>query len=189
MVVGPIGGYLVDHFPSRWLEASSLAIAALSLFALAHLGTSTPLQVVAVLLIAAGIGQGLFAAPNSKAILDAAPASEQGQASGLLSTGQVVGQSLGIAVASAIFAGLGGGAAASLLGGQSAALGPDQVAPVQAAFLDGFRVAFLVCAVFAFLGVLTALLESVFRAPAAQTPIRSRRAVGLLGAPSRTTRP
>jgi MFS family permease len=189
MIVGPIGGYLVDYVPSRWLEALSLAIAALSLFALAHLGTSNSLREIAALLVAAGIGQGLFSAPNSKAILDAAPASEQGQASGLLSTGQVVGQSLGIAVASAIFAGLGGGAAASLLGRQSSALRPNQVATVQAAFLDGFRVAFLVCAAFAILGVLTALLEGAFQAPASQALTRAKRAVGSLRGPSQTTRP
>jgi hypothetical protein len=139
-------------------------------------------------LIAVGIGQGLFAVPNSKAILDAAPSSEQGQASGLLSTGQVVGGSLGIAVASAIFAGLGSGAAAALLGRHDGALGPGHLAAVQTTFLDGFRVAFLVCAAFAALGVLAALLEGAFRAPAAQAPTRSTRVVGPLNVPIHITR-
>ncbi|MGH2618072.1 MAG: DHA2 family efflux MFS transporter permease subunit, partial [Thermomicrobiales bacterium] len=107
MIVGPIGGYLVDRFPSRWLETLSLAIVALSLFALAQLGKSSSTQVIVIWLIVVGIGQGLFSVANSKAILGTAPDSERGQASGLLSTGQVVGQSLSIAVASAIFAALG----------------------------------------------------------------------------------
>ncbi|HET7094705.1 MAG TPA: DHA2 family efflux MFS transporter permease subunit [Thermomicrobiales bacterium] len=189
MIVGPIGGYLVDHFSSRRLEALSLAVVALSLFALAHLGTSSSMQVIAVWLIAVGIGQGVFAVSNSKAILDAAPAPEQGQASGLLSTGQVVGGSLGIAVASAIFAGFGSGAAAALLGHQDAALSPGHLAAAQAAFLAGFRVAFLVCAAFALLGVLAALLEGAFPAPAAKAPTRSQGVVGPLSAPSQTNRP
>lgn len=188
MIVGPIGGYLADRFPSRWLETLSLAIVALSLFSLAHLGKSSSTQEIAMWLIAVGIGQGLFAVPNSKAILDTAPASEQGQASGLLSTGQVVGQSLSIAVASAIFAGLGSGAAAALLGRHDRALSPDHLAAVQTTFLDGFRIAFLVCAAFAVLGVLIALLEGAFRAPAAQAPTGPKRVVGPLSVPSQTTR-
>jgi EmrB/QacA subfamily drug resistance transporter len=188
MIVGPIGGYLVDRFPSRWLETLSLAIVALSLFSLAHLGKSSSMQEIAIWLIAVGIGQGLFAAPNSKAILDTAPASEQGEVAGLLSTGQVVGGSLGIAVASAIFATLGSGAAAALLGHHDRALSPDHLAAVQTTFLDGFRVAFLVCSTFAVLGVLTTLLEGSFRAPAAQAPARSKRAGDPLSVPSQTTR-
>jgi MFS family permease len=188
MIVGPISGYLVDRFPSRWLETVSLAIVALSLFSLAHLGKSSSVQEIAILLIAVGIGQGLFAVPNSKAILDAAPASEQGQGSGLLSTGQVVGGSLGIAVSSAIFAGFGSGAAAALLGRHDSALSPDHLAAVQATFLDGFRVALLVCATFAVVGVLTALLEGAFRAPAAHAPTSSKRVVGRLSVPGQTTR-
>lgn len=188
MIVGPIGGYLVDRFPSRWLETLSLALIALSLFALAHLGTSSSMQEIALWLIAVGIGQGLFAVSNSKAILDTAPAAEQGQASGLLSTGQVVGGSLGIAVASAIFAAFGGGAAAALLGHHDSALSPGDLAAAQTTFLDGFRVAFLVCAAFAAIGVLTALLEGAFRAPAAQAPTSSNRVVDPLGVPSQTTR-
>jgi MFS family permease len=188
MIVGPISGYLVDRFPSRWLETLGLAIAALSLFSLAHFGKSSSMQEIATWLIAIGIGQGLFAAPNSKAILDSAPASEQGQASGLLSTGQVVGGSLGIAVASAIFAGLGSDAAAALLGHHDTALSPDRLAAVQTTFLDGFRVAFLVCAAFAALGVLTAFLEGAFREPAVDVPTSSQRVVGPLSVPNQSTR-
>jgi EmrB/QacA subfamily drug resistance transporter len=187
MIVGPIGGFLVDRFPSRWLETLSLAIVALSLFSLAHLGKASSTPEIAIWLIAVGIGQGLFAVPNSKAILDSAPALEQGQTSGLLSTGQVVGQSLSITVASAIFAGLGSGAAAALLGRHGTALSPGHLAAVQTTFLDGFRVAFLVCAAFAALGVLAALLEGAFRAPAAQAPTGSKRVVGPMSVPSQTT--
>jgi EmrB/QacA subfamily drug resistance transporter len=168
MIIGPIAGYLVDRYPSRWLETLSLAIIALSLFFLAQLGTSSSMQEIAFWLIVVGIGQGLFAVPNSKAILDAAPESEQGQASGLLSTGQVVGGSLGVAVASAIFAGLGSGAAAVLLGRHDGPLNSDRLAALQTTFLDGFRVAFLVCATFAVLGVLAALVEGTLRASAAR---------------------
>jgi MFS family permease len=188
MIVGPIGGYLVDRFPSRWLEALSLAVVALSLFLLAQLGTASSMPEIAMCLIAVGIGQGLFAAPNSKAILDSAPAAEQGQASGLLSTGQVVGGSLGIAVASAIFAGLGGGAAAALLGHQDGTSSAAHLVTLQTTFLNGFRGAFLACAAFAALGVLTALLEGACRESAAEGTTGGKRVVGPLRVPSQTTR-
>jgi hypothetical protein len=59
----------------------------------------------------------------------------------------------------------------------------------QTTFLDGFRVVFLVCAIFAVLGVLTALLEGAFRVPAAQAPTSPKRVVGSLSAPSQTSHP
>lgn len=188
MIAGPIGGYLVDRFPSRWLEALSLALVALSLFSLAQLGRSSSIQEIAMWMVAVGIGQGIFSVSNSKAILDTAPASEQGQASGLLSTGLVVGQSLGVAVASAIFAALGSGAAAALLGQQGSALSPDHLAALQTTFLAGFRFAFLVCATFAALGVLATLLDGVVRAPAAPAPASAKRVAGPLSVTNQITR-
>jgi EmrB/QacA subfamily drug resistance transporter len=189
MIVGPIGGYLADRFPARWLETLSLAIVALGLFSLAHLGLASSTQEIASWLIVVGIGQGLFAVPNSKSILDSAPATEHGQASGLLSTGQVVGQSLAITVASAIFAGLGGGAAASLLDHHDVPLSPDHLSAVRTTFLDGFRVAFLACAAFAVLGVLVALLEGAVRMNAAAAPALAKRVVNPASVPSQSTRP
>src|SRR5205814_4345561 len=59
-------------------------------------------------LVLVGIGQGLFMTPNARALMNAAPASEHGESSGLLATGRVLGQSLSVALAGAIFAGFGG---------------------------------------------------------------------------------
>jgi EmrB/QacA subfamily drug resistance transporter len=174
MIFGPIAGWLADRFPCRWLESLSLAIVALSLVFLARLGPTSSLQEIATLLILVGIGQGLFSAPNGKSILDAAPESERGQASGLLSTGHVVGQSLSIAFASAIFAGFGSGAAGALLHRHGASLNAHQLGDAQVVFLDGFRVALLVCAAFAVLGVLTTLIPRPSKSPLAKPPRNSQ---------------
>lgn len=168
MIFGPLGGWLADRSSIRWLESLSLAIIALSVLFLARLGPSSPVQLIVGLLVLVGIGQGLFSAPNSKAILDAAPESERGEMSGLLSTGHVVGQSLSIALASAIFAGLGSGAAGALLDHRGSSMSPHQLSAVQATFLDGFRIALLVCSAFAVLGVLTSLFARLRVQPLAQ---------------------
>jgi hypothetical protein len=108
-----------------------------------------------------GIGQGLFQAPNTRALMESAPAAEQGAASGLLATARVAGQALSVAVAGAVFLGLGGSAGASLIGLESAGAqssGPALDA-LEATFLRGFRAAVTVCAGFAALGALTALVR------------------------------
>src|SRR2546426_7645592 len=40
-----------------------------------------------------GIGQGLFMSPNTRTMMGAAPRNAQGEASGLLATGRVIGRS------------------------------------------------------------------------------------------------
>ena len=53
--------------------------------------------------------------PNARALMGAAPAEEQGVASGVLSTTRVVGQSLSVAVGDAVFTSVGGAAAGAAL--------------------------------------------------------------------------
>jgi hypothetical protein len=52
----------------------------------------------ALILLASGIGSGLFAAPNATAIMNSVPASERGQASGMRATFQNAGQVLSIGI-------------------------------------------------------------------------------------------
>ena len=158
-VVGPIAGVLADRFGSRWLAPLGLAITTLGLVQLAQLSLTSSIQDIAVPLIVSGIGQGLFLSPNSNALLGAAPPAEHGQASGVLATGRVVGQSLSVAVAGAVFASLGGAAAGmSLIAFRTSLTGP-QLAAAQSTFIDAFHTALLVCAAFAAVGVLTALVR------------------------------
>ncbi|GHO58251.1 hypothetical protein [Ktedonobacter robiniae] len=62
-----------------------------------------------------GLRQALFQSPNNSALLGAAPDEQRGSASGLLATGRILGQSLSIALARALFACLGGSTAGQLL--------------------------------------------------------------------------
>lgn len=158
-VVGPIAGSLADRYGSRWLAPLGLAIMALGLVQLTRIGAASTLPELIVPLVVGGLGQGLFLSPNSNSLLSATPRAEQGQASGVLATGRIVGQSLSVAVAGAVFASLGGAAAGmSLISFRGHLSGADLVS-TQETFLTALHTAFLVCAVFAALGVLTALVR------------------------------
>jgi uncharacterized protein (DUF697 family) len=109
-----------------------------------------------------GIGQGFFMTPNARALMNAAPAGEQGESSGLLATGRVLGQSLSVALAGAIFAGLGGAEAGRDLVSRAInhAVPPTDEGALQATFLTSFHTALLVCACVAAAGIVTALIRA-----------------------------
>jgi hypothetical protein len=78
-------------------------------------------------------------------------------ASGVFATARVTGQSLSIAVAGAVFAGLGGAEAASALP-VTPALDPSRQV-LETTFLRSFHAALGACAAFAALGAIAALLR------------------------------
>lgn len=158
-VVAPISGALADRVGSRWLAPLGLAIAGAGLLLLSGLTQASSIAYLVLCLIITGIGQGLFQSPNARAIMGAAPPNELGVASGTLATGRVVGQSLSVAVAGAVFTSFGGAAAGAALVAGRATLSVDQMRTLQQTFVSGLRAAFLACAALAALGVVTALLR------------------------------
>src|SRR5881296_1924027 len=95
--------------------------------------------------------------PNARALMNAAPANEQGESSGLLATGRVLGQSLSVALAGAIFAGLGGAQAGRTLIETNHSLSEGEISAMQLTFLRGFHAALLVCSAIAAAGIFAAL--------------------------------
>jgi EmrB/QacA subfamily drug resistance transporter len=158
-VVAPISGALADRIGSRWLAPIGLAIACIGLGLLSQLDAQSSVWDIIWRLSVTGVGQGIFQAPNTRAIMGAAPPNEQGTASGILSTGRVIGQSLSVALAGAIFVSLGGAAAGTILATQQQTLSPASVSALQATFVSSFRAAMLACAGLAILGVFTALMR------------------------------
>src|SRR5205807_7013962 len=101
---------------------------------------------------------GLFMSPNTRTMMGAAPRTAQGEASGLLATGRVIGQSMSVALIGTVFAALGGAAAGTLLTSpQAHHLPSTSITALQQTFVSSFHAALLVCAVFAALGIFTAL--------------------------------
>jgi hypothetical protein len=102
--------------------------------------------------------------------MGAAPRDEQGVASGVLSTGRVIGQSLSVAVAGAVFIRFGASAVGVALEAGRRTLTAGQVRALQQTFVAGLHAAFVVCAVLAAVGVATALVQG--KESDAPTPLR-----------------
>ena len=156
-IVAPFAGALSDRIGSRWLAPLALAITALALLLLTQLDATTPTSAMAWRLALAGAGLGLFQAPNTSALMSAAPESEQGMASGVFATARITGQALSVAVAGAVFASLGGPAAGSAMAGTP--VGDPARPALEAEFLHAFHAALGTCAAFAALGAVAALFR------------------------------
>jgi len=157
-VAAPLSGSLADRLGSRWLSPLGLAIACFGLFLLSQINAQSSMWDIIWRLAFTGFGQGLFQSPNTRTMMSAAPRSAQGEASGLLATGRVIGQSMSVALTGTVFAALGGAAAGTLLVSQQAqSLPSTSISGLQNTFVNSFHAALLVCAAFAALGIFTAL--------------------------------
>ena len=158
-LAAPLSGTLADRIGSRWLASAGLAIACLGLFFLGSLTTDSGPSEIVWRLALLGFGTGMFQSPNNRALMQAAPRSEQGAASGILGTGRVIGQSLSVAVAGAVFAALGGMEANRALQAvtQGQTLPSETLTQLQQQFMRGFHAAMLTCAAIAAVGLVTSL--------------------------------
>jgi MFS family permease len=150
----PVSGSLADRLGSRWLASGGMAVACVGLFLLSLLDSGSAYFDIIWRLVVVGIGTGIFQTPNNRALMQAAPSSEQGEASGMLGTGRVVGQSLSVAVAGAVFAAFGGLEANQILQ-QASSLPPDQLASLQQHFVSGFHAALVTSAAITAIGIVT----------------------------------
>jgi MFS family permease len=96
LVAGPVSGWLSDHHGARPFATGGMLLTAASFAALMLLPIDFPYWVFAALLLANGIGSGLFAAPNTAGIMNAVPARQRGAASGMRATFQNAGFVLSI---------------------------------------------------------------------------------------------
>ena len=96
LVAGPLAGYFSDHLDGRIFSVGGMVLGAASFIALMLLPADFSYAGFASLLLLNGLGSGLFVAPNTTQIMNAAPASERGQASGLRATTTNAGQVLSI---------------------------------------------------------------------------------------------
>ena len=157
-VFAPISGTLADRFGTRWLAAIGLTLACIGLLLISQLNAQSSVWDIIWRLIVTGLGQAMFQSPNNSALMGSAPKNQQGSASGFLATGRVVGQSLSVALAGAIFTSLGGATAGGILASQHT-LSAAQVSSLQQTFSSSFHVTFIVCASIAAIGILASLVR------------------------------
>ncbi len=96
LLAGPASGYLSDRYGARYFATGGMALGALCFALLMLLPANFNFWLFALILLFMGIGSGLFAAPNTTAIMNAVPARERGQASGMRATFMNSGQVLSI---------------------------------------------------------------------------------------------
>jgi EmrB/QacA subfamily drug resistance transporter len=100
---GPLSGYLSDRFGSRRFATTGLLVVSLALFWLGLLPFGDYGHMVFPMVVA-GIGGGMFVAPNVASIMNATPAERRGVASGMSSTLINAGFLLSLGMAFAVMA-------------------------------------------------------------------------------------
>jgi MFS family permease len=98
LIAGPVSGTLSDRFGARPFSTTGLLVAACCFTGLMLLPVNFPYWAFALLIFGNGIGSGLFASPNTAAIMSSVPAHHRGAASGMRSTFQNSGMSLSIGI-------------------------------------------------------------------------------------------
>jgi MFS family permease len=98
LIAGPVSGYLSDKYGPRLFATGGLLVGAGAFTGLLLLPVDFPYWVFALIICANGLGSGLFASPNTSAIMSSVPARYRGAASGMRSTFQNSGMSLSIGI-------------------------------------------------------------------------------------------
>ena len=98
LLSGPVSGYLSDRYGPRLFATAGLLVATAAFCGLMLLPVDFPYWAFALIIFFNGVGSGLFASPNTSAIMSSVPARHRGVASGMRSTFQNSGMSLSIGV-------------------------------------------------------------------------------------------
>jgi MFS family permease len=98
LIAGPLSGILSDRYGARPFATGGLLVAACCFTGLLLLPIDFSYWVFALLIFGNGVGSGLFASPNTAAIMSSVPAHDRGAASGMRSTFQNSGMSLSIGI-------------------------------------------------------------------------------------------
>ncbi len=102
--IGPLSGYLSDRFGARGFSTGGLIVSSAALVWFATLPANVPYNILVLPMILAGIGGGMFVAPNISSIMNASPAARRGIAAGISSTMITTGFLLSLGVAFVIMA-------------------------------------------------------------------------------------
>ena len=98
LLAGPLSGYLSDRFDPRLFSTGGMVVTTISFIFLSRLPVNFGYVPFSALLLSIGIGMGLFASPNTSAVMSAVPAENRGVASGMLSTVQNSGMLFSMAI-------------------------------------------------------------------------------------------
>ncbi|MGH2460676.1 MAG: MFS transporter [Chloroflexota bacterium] len=99
MAIGPLSGYLSDHYGARGLGTAGLIVSAVGLGGLATVTDQSPYWQLAIWMAIMGGGSGFFSSPNTNVIMTSVRADQRGMAAGIRTMLANTGQMLSIAIA------------------------------------------------------------------------------------------
>ena len=88
LIAGPVSGRLADRHGARNFATVGLVLTGVSLVGLQAIPINFPYPLFAALLLLVGLSMGLFAAPNSSAVMNSLPANRRGAGGAMLNTFQ-----------------------------------------------------------------------------------------------------
>lgn len=158
-LLAPLTGWMSERFAPERLCALGLGVNGAALVFLSFLPPGAGATEIVLGLALLGVGMGIFQTPNNNLLMSSVPRHRLGIGSSVLSIVRSLGYSIGATLATAIVSHylLAATGAASLQSlGDGSAFGSD--GSVLAAFLRGYRCAYLTAAVIAFAGAVVSLI-------------------------------
>ncbi len=98
VLLGPISGILTDKYGARTLSTLGMIIMGVSLFLLTLLPYNFNLLEFELIMFMNGLGGGLFASPNTTAIMNALPPDDRGTGNGMRMTLNNIGSTISMAI-------------------------------------------------------------------------------------------
>jgi EmrB/QacA subfamily drug resistance transporter len=93
-LMGPLSGYLSDRYGARGFSTVGMLTSTLAFILLTLLPANFNYLPFVIILLMSGAGMGMFAAPNTTAIMNSVPAEHRGASSGMRATLQNTGSAL-----------------------------------------------------------------------------------------------
>jgi Na+/melibiose symporter-like transporter len=158
-LLAPLTGWMSERFAPERLCALGLTVNGAALIFLSYLRADASAMEVVFGLALLGVGMGIFQTPNNNLLMSSVPRRRLGIGSSVLSIVRSIGYSIGATMATAIVSHYlllsSGDTSLQNLSGAGASVGSDAL--VLAAFLRGYRCAYLVAAAIAFAGAVISL--------------------------------
>jgi EmrB/QacA subfamily drug resistance transporter len=103
-IVAPLSGRLSDKIEPRLVASAGMGVTAVGLLFFGFLSPATPIWEIILVLVVFGGGFGLFASPNTNAIMSSVTPKYYATASSLTGTMRTIGQTLSMGIAMVIMA-------------------------------------------------------------------------------------
>ncbi|NOY88442.1 MAG: MFS transporter [FCB group bacterium] len=103
-IFAPVSGRISDKIGYRFLTSLGMIILIAGLFLLTRLEVTTGSGYIILALVVVGMGTGIFNTPNSSALMGSVQVDQRAATSGILGTTRNIGISIGVALATSLFA-------------------------------------------------------------------------------------